>query len=217
MATPTTRYLRTDHWADAVSSLEAAQDFAGRVSTDERFWKWLLIAMHSAVQGFMALALEQGNALLVMKEDLMVKWLKAHESGSTYPESRMDFFLSLYEKVKSDAVCRYVHSKKFVPGPSHDYSMEKLNELRNDFIHFFPKGWSIQLAGLPKICIDCLEIAHFLGWESMTILWHNASLNERGREASAQLRSRLEALNTQYNPVTDPPDRSAPAAPKHDT
>jgi hypothetical protein len=134
-----------------------------------------------------------------MKNDLMVKWLKAHESGGIYPESRMDFFLSLYEKVKSDAVCRHVHSKKFVPGPSHDHSMEKLNELRNHFIHFFPKGWAIQVAGLPKLCIDCLEVAHFLGWESMTILWHNASLIERGREASVQLRFNLEELDAQYN------------------
>lgn len=196
--TTATGYLRTDHWVDAVASLEGAQEFAHRVPADERYWKWLLIAMHSAVQGFMALALEQGNALLVMKEELTAKWLKAHETGGPYPENRMDFFLSLYEKVKSDVVCRYVHSKRFVPGPSHDYSMGKLNELRNDFIHFFPKGWSIQLAGLPKVCIDCLDVAQFLGWESMTILWHNPSLNERGREASAQLRAELERLEGVY-------------------
>ena len=200
MTIAATEYLRTDHWVDAVSSLEAAHEFAGPVAADERFWKWLLIAMHSAVQGFMALALEHGNSLLLMRDEIRDKWLKAHEKGAPYPEERMDFFVALYEKVKSDAVCRYVHSKKFVPGPSHDYSMNKLNELRNDFIHFFPKSWSIQLAGLPKICADCLEVAHFLGWESMTILWHDASLSERGLRASGQLRASLEGLNAIYNP-----------------
>lgn len=196
MTAPATGYLRTDHWVDTVSSLEAAHDFAGRAVADERFWKWLLIAMHSAVQGFMALALEQGNSILVMKDEIRDKWLKAHEKSAPYPEQRMDFFLALYEKVKSDAVCRYVQSKKFVPGPSHDYSMNKLNELRNDFIHFFPKSWSIQLAGLPKVCVDCLEVAHFLGWESMTILWHDASLSERGQRASSQLRAALDKLSS---------------------
>lgn len=50
-----TSYLRTDHWTDPVSSLEAAQEFAGRVTVDQRQWKWLLISVHCAVQGFMAL------------------------------------------------------------------------------------------------------------------------------------------------------------------
>lgn len=200
MTVATTGYLRINHWVDAVSSLEAADDFASRVSTDERFWKWLLIAVHSVVQGFMALALEQGNSLLVMKNEVRDKWLKAHESGAPYPEERMDYFLALYEKVKSDTVCRYVHSKKFVPGSSHDYSMGKINELRNDFIHFFPKSWSIQLAGLPTVCADCLDVAQFLGWESMTILWHDASLSERGQHASKQLRATLDALHKLYNP-----------------
>lgn len=199
MTVARTGYLRTDHWVDAVSSLEAAYEFANRVRANERFWKWLLIAVHSAAQGFMALALEQGNSLLVMKNEVRDKWLRTRESGAPYPEERMDFFLALYGKVKSDAVCRYVHSKKFVPGPSHDDSMDTLNEIRNNFIHFFPKSWSIQLAGLPAVCVDCLDVAQFLGWESMTILWHDATLSERGQRASRQLRATLGKLNKMYN------------------
>jgi hypothetical protein len=191
-------YLRTDHWVDAVSSLEAASDFAVRTMTDDRFWKWLLIAQHSAVQGFMALALEQGNGLLVMRDDVRRKWFEAHEKGAEYPEDRMDYFLSLYEKVKSDVVCLNVGSKKFVPQNSHDYSMAKLNELRNDFIHFMPKAWIIELAGLASICLDALDVAHYLGWESMTIIWHDATLRERAELASSKLRESLSRLNLRH-------------------
>lgn len=198
MAVAGATHLHTDHWADAVCSLEAADEFAARALTDERFWKWLLIALHSAVQGFMALALEQGNSLLVMRDDVRRKWLEAHEQGAAYPDDRMDYFLALYEKVKSDVVCRYVSSKKFAPGPSHDYSMDKLNELRNGFIHFMPKAWAIELAGLPKVCLDALDVANFLGWESMTIIWHDVALRERAELARIKLRESLTTLGKVY-------------------
>jgi len=195
-----TSHWRISHWTDTVMSLEAAQEFCATVTVDAHRWKWVLMAVHSAVQGFMALALEQGNALLVMKDLVAAKWLKAHESGAPYPEDRMDFFLSLYEKVKSDEVCRYVGSKKFVPGVSHDSSMRTLNELRNGFVHFSPKVWSIELAGLPSICLDCLDVAQFLGWDSGTIIWHDEGLSRRAQIALTVLRAELSVISRIYDP-----------------
>ena len=95
-------YLRTSHWTDAITSLEDTHDFTGRIALSPHYWKWVVIAVHSAVQGFMALALEQGNSLLVMDDNRGAKWLHAYEKGDSYPEDRMDRFHSLYEKVKSD-------------------------------------------------------------------------------------------------------------------
>jgi len=43
----------------------------------------------------------------------------------------------------------YVHGKKFIVKPDHDWAVKKLNELRNQFVHFAPKGWSLDLLGLP--------------------------------------------------------------------
>jgi hypothetical protein len=191
-------YLHTDHWVDAVASLEAAQEFSSRITLDNRNWKWLLIALHSAVQGFMVLALEQGNAIRVMRDDIADKWLQAYKSDTPSPQDKMDFFFNLYEKVKSDQVCYYFGSKKFVPGPTHDYNVKKLNEIRNHFIHFFQTTWSIELAGLPRICVDCLDVAYFLGWESGTIIWHDGELSRRGRNAAAFLRTALRAIEAAY-------------------
>jgi regulation of enolase protein 1 (concanavalin A-like superfamily) len=79
-------YLNKNHWVDAVTSLEAAQELSSRVTLNGTYWKWALIAIHSGVQGFMVLALEHGNALLAMKNDTAAKWLKAYNSGTPYPE-----------------------------------------------------------------------------------------------------------------------------------
>jgi hypothetical protein len=73
---------------DVVTSLETAQQFCSRVTLDDIYWKWALIAVHSGVQGFMVLALEHGNALLAIKNDIAAKWLKAHDAVTPYPEER---------------------------------------------------------------------------------------------------------------------------------
>jgi hypothetical protein len=148
----------------------------------------------------MALALEHGNALLVMKDRVAAKWLEAHRTGAQYPDEQMDFFLGLYDKVKTDVVACYVESKKFVAGASHDSSMKKLNELRNGFVHFMPKLWDIEIAGLPVICLDCLDLASFLAWESGTIFWLDEDLSRRAQTAFRALRTELTAVARIYNP-----------------
>lgn len=43
---------------------------------------------------------------------------------------------------------------------SHEHlqSFKRLNALRNDFAHFTPRGWSIELGGLPKIFSDIIDV-----------------------------------------------------------
>lgn len=191
-------YLRTDHWIDAVFSLESSVHFAQSAEDDASWWKWLIVSVHATVQGFMVLALERGNSLAVMKPHIAKAWLEAYESGTPFPDEKMDFFLELYEKVKDTTVPGYFGSKPFRPGATHDESMRKLNEFRNDFIHFMPKGWSLQLAGLPQIAGDCAAVAEFLAWESGQVLWHDASLSARAKDAFSSLRAQVGRLREKY-------------------
>jgi hypothetical protein len=158
----TAGYLRTDQWTYAVSSVESAIDFAARAEEEPSWWRWLIVGLHSTVQGFMVLALEQGNGFAVMRPDIAAAWLKAYENGTPFPDDKMDFFLALYAKVKVKGGLGYFGDKPFVPRPTHDWSMLNLNEIRNEFIHFMPKGWALELAGLPKIARECVEAAEFL-------------------------------------------------------
>lgn len=62
----------------------------------------------------------------------------------------------------------------FTPGLTHDRSMARLNDFRNEFIHFTPKGWALQLAGLPTSCLDGLCIIGYFGWETTSITWYKS-------------------------------------------
>ena len=196
---PAARYLRTDEREDAVRSLEWAEVQSRLLADDPYLWKWVLISLHSAAQGFMVLALWHGNGLLTLTAKGAAKWLDAYEKGRPYPNDRLDNFLNLYAKVKDSHNFHFVGAGPFLPGTTHDLSFERLNEFRNTFIHFTPKGWSLQLQGLPSIGLDALDLVQFFGWQTTAILWHKRVHLVRTKRAVKRLRRTLQALSARYD------------------
>jgi hypothetical protein len=132
----------------------------------------------------MVLALQGSHGLHVLRPEDATRWLEAHECGGPYPHDlKLDDFLALYKKIKSKLMLMYVHSQRFVPTGSHGGSVKLLNRLRNEYIHFTPRVWVLELAGLPQMAIDCLKVAEFLAWESHNIFWKEDELCERLKRA----------------------------------
>jgi hypothetical protein len=71
-------------------------------------------------------------------------------------------------------------------------------ELRNKFIHFVPQGWSLNVNGLPHICLTILEIIKFLSWESGNILWHNERLKHKAESILYECESNSKKIKHAY-------------------
>ena len=131
----------------------------------------------------MVLALEGSNGLNVLRKSDKERWLawyRGDQDDATRPRNlRLASFLGLYEKIKGTEMEMYCHSRKFIPTGTQGRSVKDLNRLRNEFIHFTPRVWGLDLGGLPAIALDCLEIAEFLAWESGNVLWHKPDLRDR--------------------------------------
>ena len=188
------RYLRTDEYEEAISALEFLSELIPTTASDVYRWKWVILALHSAMQGFMVLALRGSNGLAALKDDVAKAWLGAQEKGTKLPEERLDRFESLYKKIKHDQMLIYSNSKKFSPTSSQGRSVNKLKDLRDDFIHFVPKGWSLEVSGLPTLCQDCLAIIEFLGWDCGNVIWHELEVETRAKNAIAKARSEIAEL-----------------------
>ena len=188
--------IETNLREDAINSLEAALEFAMRAKTDHRQWKWLIIAMHSAAQGFMVLALDHGNGLNTMRPRHAKRRLEElRTKNSPRTGSDLDTFAALYDKVKSTVVQNgFIDSKPFIPKKHHDEGLKWLNETRNDFIHFSSSGWLIHIPSIIETCLSTLDLILFLGWKSRTFHWYEPSLSERGTHACQELRATLNAL-----------------------
>ncbi|MEK0338422.1 MAG: hypothetical protein QQN41_13410, partial [Nitrosopumilus sp.] len=110
----------------------------------------------------------------------------------------LDTFLNLFKKIKSEKMLRSTHSKKFESTTEIDSCVKKVNILRNKFIHFIPGGWLLEVSGLPKICVHCLEIIEFMGWESNNVFWLNEELEERCKIALEECKNTFNELNEEY-------------------
>ena len=191
------RFLRTGEHEEAVRSLEWTARQADEVSSDPYLWKWVLISLHNAVQGFMVLSLWNGNGLLALRDRVAAKWIAAHEDGGPYPVEKLDEFLNLYSKVKNASNFHFEGVGPFLPGSTHDESIKRLNDFRNEFIHFTPKGWSLELAVLPRICLDALDVVQFYV-ESPALRWHVRSHPPRAKRAARKLKNTLGKLEAAY-------------------
>lgn len=197
------KYLRTSEHEEAVRSLEWAAKQARGITSDPYQWKWTLIALHNAAQGFMVLALWNGNGLLTMPDHVAAKWLKAYAEKRRLPEDRLDSFLNLYDKCKNPENFNYLGSNAFAGSNEHDDSFSALNEFRNEFIHFTPKGWSLQLDGLPTVVIHAIDMISHFGWPSTSILWHEREHRVRAKWACRSLQRTAHILAAQYTELSN--------------
>lgn len=208
-------YLRIDETLDAVTSLELVGELLPKTVEKPHYWKWVVIALHNALQGYMVLALRGSDSFHVLSEKSRKERRKARErkSGPLQPP-KLDYFWNLYKNIKKGRavydeelrvgrmpggpeigpMMKYVGSQPFKPQGTQDKSVRLLHEDRNDFIHFVPINRSIPVALFPPVVKDCLDIIAFLAFESGNVLWHDESLKQKTEELIEQTKQHLDAL-----------------------
>ncbi|MDP9473182.1 MAG: hypothetical protein M3Q71_21390 [Chloroflexota bacterium] len=180
-------YIGFDLDAQAVDALAMATDQIHRVQADPFAWKWVVIALHNALHGFMGLALRRtdGAQLLIEKHErrTYAHWERErqaeqflHDPGPT----RIDAFLNLYEKIKNpERMRQFLHSKPFLSTEDQDTSVAYLDRLRNDLSHYSDIRLVVRIAALPRVVKNCAAVIGFLSWESGNVTLYPFNLEER--------------------------------------
>lgn len=193
-------WLRTNEIEEFIDVLEHAAWLAGRVGEDVRTWKWLIIALHSALQGACVCALRghdtAGVSMLTKKSWREVwHWLDVESRktpGAPKPPERLASLKELFARVRDSDLLPAPHTLCASAGAVAD--IDKLNRLRNDFIHFVPHGLSLELSGMPRIVGHAAEAIEHLA-VAQPSFWHHLRQPDRNRIATALtcLRARLTA------------------------
>lgn len=179
-------YIRVDTAEDALSSMELAGDFLIATKQDDRYWKWFVIDFHAGLQGAFALALEGGNGLQVQKPSVTQKMLSGHGAPP-----HMDNFLKLYKKIQCKENLMRADSVPFAPTEAHNDAVHKLDFLRDNFIHFNTKSWSIEKQFILEVAASALEVVEFVFLKSQSVLWHEESFRRRASSCLQTLRDLL--------------------------
>jgi hypothetical protein len=162
--------LGVDTVRDAVMSLKMTSELLPHTRNQLDYWKWTIISLHNAVQGFMVLALQSTNAIPVLKAPMTPA-----PSGQYDPPQLIDF-QELYNRIKKEEFMgMFVHSRTFKPDGTQGGSIKHLNRLRNEFVHYTPKSWlfsQTEVLELPKLVDDCARLIAFLAFDSNNIQWY---------------------------------------------
>lgn len=183
-------WLRTNEKAEAFESLKLANELMDKVDDDPYYWKWIILAVHGALQATMVLAVTgstQYGALSEESQEAITAGKQAIRHMADFPE--------LYRRVKrKKAMTLFVTSKPLAGSPETDRAVRYLHRhLRNKFIHFLPTGWSIWIGDLPSVLDRCVSVISFLAFESGNIFWIENPARDELAALIDGLRSRLQA------------------------
>lgn len=193
-------WIKTDELNEAILALDILSEHLVKVVDDTYYWKWSIISIHNSLQGFMVCALRGHNGVNVLNNHSFEEWIKRHENGNgNYVVDTLDDFLNLYKKIKSDKMLMFGNSNKFSPEKHQDLSIEKIDKLRNEFIHFTPNGWSLEVSEVPQIIEDCVDIIQFLTFKSNNIVYPNESIKQKIETLIENIKTSLLDIKRNYD------------------
>ena len=136
--------------ANALDYLEKACFFIGTLRDNPQNWKWVILAIHGAMYGFAICTLKGTELRRVTEKSKLIRFSEAIERCQKEKYMKMT-----------------VTSKPLALSKEQKQSIKNLDkEFRDNFVHFLPTGWSIEISGMPEIIKDCLDVIKFLALET---------------------------------------------------
>lgn len=172
------RWLRFTEETNALDFLEHTGGFIARTELDIKAWKWVVLSLHGALYGFAIVACKGTDY-----ESLVQRTKKG--------EMRL---IPLGEAIKRCQDKQWMGTlttgRPLILSENQKDSIKRLQKtLRNNFEHYVPRGWSIEIHGLPQIAIDILDVIKFLAIESGR--YQHLNQNQRRRIKSIVFQSKM--------------------------
>ena len=206
-------WLHINERTVVLASLTCCLRCLSAVSDDPAEWQWAILSMHSTLQSAMACHLTGTADVGALTQEVIEAMLEWHERDrrgeierinlgkdkmgilhtkivkkEDYPPSKRlagpkELFKRLYNPHKRAETAGDILE---ISNSQRD-SFRRLNEFRHDFTHFTPKGWSIELSGLPDIFLDMLDVLDKISADP----WPFRHMEEKEKD---QLKKLLEEL-----------------------
>lgn len=156
------QYFQCNEYSDVENSLLLLKHSLGLADDEPAYWKWIIIATHSALQGACVCILTKTDgtgALTKKSQKEALKKLYGEENGSRNLDNPDIPWPDPYIAPLDELLKRLPDGLKIVlpdrKAESYGYEiagdLRRLSEFRNMMIHFPPSSWSLELAGLPRI------------------------------------------------------------------
>jgi hypothetical protein len=171
------KWLKLTEETNALDYLERAGQFITEADTNPTAWKWVVLALHGALYGFAIAACKGTNYETVIR-----KTKKGAEHLISLDEA--------LTRCTDPALMGTVYGALALNlTDSQQDSIRRLKKtLRNNFEHYVPRAWSIELHGLPQISMDILDVISYLAVD--TFRYQHLSQSQRRRVKSIVYQSK---------------------------
>ena len=148
-------WIQIDEAEDVAGSLRHAIRCGASVGTDALEWKWFSLALHSALQGACVCHLATTAAPVgAVTRRNAGEWLaflhSRDDPDAVPPRTQLMALPDLLKAIRKPNSAGDRSNEKGIP--VSDVELEWLGRfhdaVRNQFVHFAPMGWSIEVSGL---------------------------------------------------------------------
>jgi len=195
----TETWLRTDEAEDVAASVRHALRCRGVVEEDPQAWKWIALALHAALQGALVGHLvTTASPLGAVTDRNAQEWADYFEAARTDPtlrppKTKLLDLPGLIKSARKPGSCG--NGEDAVVVQITECELQWLRrfhgEVRNQFVHFEPMGWSLEVSGLPAMAA---LVSRIIG-ETLEMGWAFRHKDAAWRHALRRDLSALAALD----------------------
>ena len=180
------KWMEIDEQTNAIDYLRRTCLFLSE--TVDSKWKWVVIALHGALYSFCILAVQGTNPYDPPPGG----------SGTVTRKGSKEYLISFPEALRRVQADNIVNPP-VVLNDDQKKRFDLLNKiLRNNFIHFTPKGQSIEISGIPEILLDSIAVIEHIVCKASSIFRLDAESKSVIEGLIKDIRSKVEAMMTTH-------------------
>ena len=152
-------WIRIDEAEDVAGSLRHVLHAAALINADSQAWKWVVLALHSALQGACVCHLTTTAAPVgAVTERNASEWLtyfeaSRNDSGALAPKTHLMALPDLLKAVRKPRSAGDLSNDAGIALADAELAwLTRLHDtVRNQFVHLAPMGWSIEVSGMSAV------------------------------------------------------------------
>ncbi|MEQ1499240.1 MAG: hypothetical protein ABL914_11305 [Novosphingobium sp.] len=153
-------WLETDECEDVLSSVRHCSVSFGLAETDLHAFKWVILSLHSALQGscvchLVGTAGPLGATTKRNATEWCVYYAAKVDEQVSRPKTKIAELPELLKRIRKENSAGDGSQGSEIQLTDSDLQWWKRthDRMRNQFVHFEPMGWSIELSGIPELVL----------------------------------------------------------------
>jgi len=153
------QWLQLTEETNALDYLNQADYYIQLANEKKIAWKWVILCLHGALYGFAVCAAQGTNPS---------RLIEVVKNGKNKGREKLFSFNKVLEKCQDPNWMLITGISKYLQlTDSQKKSIRRLKDVfRNNFEHYIPTSWYIELHEFPLITIDVLKVIKFLALEA---------------------------------------------------